>query len=351
LSLATFVQISDLHVGLVDPTSSNARTAAWMRWPYLDGLLGHSGMSLRHLANFVKNFKRTNPEGELIVTGDLTTRGDPQEYDIANEFISDKLRPPQGAYIGLGDKNWTNRGIPGNHDHWPGINPPPPTALPMLGPSHLDFAQIFPGLPKIDPIIQLATGQRLQFLRIDTDVDVDPNDMDRILARGLFVSHLTGLEQQLAKPSPDEIRVLCLHHSRQYKPTTRLLPILEIDGASRKALDAFLSKHRISVLLCGHIHRPPALDLFKLKRSIISTSDVLEVRCGTTTQIDLSLNPKPAFLTFRHFLKPHWPNTLVVHEVLWEQGKIMWSAELYVEDRENGFQPAPQGKFSFPVWP
>jgi Calcineurin-like phosphoesterase len=343
MSLATFIQISDLHIGVVDPNTSNARTKAWMRCPHLDGLLGHSGMSLRHLADFMSEFKRKNPKAQLIVTGDLTTRGDQQEYETANEFLSNKLIPPRAPYVGLGVNNWTNRGIPGNHDHWPGINPQPPTNFPMLGLPHLNLAQIFPGLPAIDPTIQLSTGQSLQFLRIDTDVDVDPNNGDRFLARGLFVSHLADLDKKLAKPAPNEIRVLCLHHSRQYEPKTRLFPILEIDRASRIALDAFLSKHRISILLCGHIHRPPGLDVFRLTRGIIFSWDVLEVRCGTTTQFDLSLDPKPAFLTFSLFLKPHWPNTLVVHEVLQEGQKIIWRAELYLEDPEDGFQPAPQG--------
>jgi hypothetical protein len=357
MALATFVHISDLHVGIVDPISSNARMKAWMRLPFLDGLLGHSGISLVHLANFMRDLKRANPEALLIVTGDLTTRGDQQEYDTADEFLSQRLRPPRGAYIGLGIKNWRNRGIPGNHDHWPGINPPPPTNLPMLGPARLNLAGIFPGLPAADAAMKLPTGQHLQFLRIDTDVDVDPNFEDRILARGLFETHLIDLGKKLSKPNPNEIRILCLHHSRQYRPKTRLLPILEIDKDSKRALDDFLKKHRISVLLCGHIHRPPCIDISQISKGIIFSHRVLEVRCGTTSQIDLSLTPKQAYLTFGLFLKPHWPNTLVVHEVLQERKGIIWKAQLFVEDPEDGFQPAPPTfhgvttSVSFPVWP
>src|SRR5260370_42583988 len=107
--LATFVQISDLHVGIVtDPASMDARIKAWMRWPVLDGLLGHSGISLRHLMNFMNDFRRDRPEARLIVTGDLTTRGDKEEYETADDFLRDMLRPPRAKYVGLGRKEWVN---------------------------------------------------------------------------------------------------------------------------------------------------------------------------------------------------------------------------------------------------
>jgi hypothetical protein len=357
MALATFVHISDLHIGIADPTSADARMKWWMQFPFLDGLLGHSGIALRHLASFMRNFKRANPEAQLIVTGDMTTRGDQEEYDTANEFLSANLRPPHAPFLGLGVEKWTDRGIPGNHDHWPGIDPPPPTNLPMLGPTHLNFRRIFPGLPAAAAPIPLSTGQRLQFLRIDTDIDVDPNFADRILARGLFVTHLAGLSKKLPKPDPNEIRVLCLHHSRQYRHKTSLFPTLEIDQRSRRELDDFIKKHRISVLLCGHIHRPPCLDVFRASRGVIFFRRALEVRCGSTTQFDMAANPKSAFLALRFFLKPHWPNTLVVHEVLQQKKAIIWKAQLFVEDPEDGFQPAPptllgvETSVSFPVWP
>jgi hypothetical protein len=356
--LATFIQISDLHVGIVtDPSSMDARMKAWMRWPVLDGLLGHSGMSLRNLRDFMKDIRRERPEARLIVTGDLTTRGDKEEYETADDFLRDMLRPPRGTYVGLGLKDWCDDAISGNHDNWPGIDPPPPTELPMLGPSGLDLKSIFPGVPGMSTPITLSTGHTLQFLRIDTDHDIDPNGLDRIMARGQFVSQLDDLELQLAKPAKNEIRILCLHHSSQFRGRNRLFPVLEINKKSRNRLYAFLEKHRVSILLCGHIHRPPGFDVFKTSSGLLFPKKALEIRCGTTTQVDLSLSAKPAFLKFRLFLKPYWPNTLVLHEVVQEQQKIFWKAQFYVEDPENGFEPAPatlngvSTTSSFPVWP
>jgi hypothetical protein len=355
--LATFVQISDLHVGRVDSVSADARIKFWMRWPPLDGLLGHAGQSLRHLANFMRDFRKDYPEAQLIVTGDLTTRGDKEEFETADEFLRDQLRPPRGAYVGLGEKDWTDRGISGNHDNWPGIDAPPRAELPMLGPSALSLKAIFPGVPGASPAIPLSTGHNLQFLRIDTDHDVDPNGLDRILARGQFVSQLQDLDKKLASPTKNEIRVLCLHHSRQYRAGNRLFPVLEMDRSSRDELDTFLEKHRICILLCGHIHRPPGFDTFKISNRLLFPKKALEIRCGTTTQVDLSLNPKPGFLKFRLFRKSHWPNTLVIHHVVEEKKKIIWKAQFYVEDPEDGFQPAPatlhgiSTTSSFQVWP
>src|SRR5947208_511507 len=111
MQLATFVHISDLHFGDIDPTTKNAVAPPYwakMGEPF-DGLLGHSYRSLVRLEQFVANLKKTEEtEVRLIVTGDLTTWAASSQFDLASTFLSRDLRPPKHVYqyIGLHEPDW-----------------------------------------------------------------------------------------------------------------------------------------------------------------------------------------------------------------------------------------------------
>src|SRR3954451_10766506 len=70
--LATFMHISDLHFGTLNLSSLNAANAWWMRFPILDGFLGHSERALVRLDQRFAELKKTE-QAQLIITGDLTT--------------------------------------------------------------------------------------------------------------------------------------------------------------------------------------------------------------------------------------------------------------------------------------
>jgi hypothetical protein len=329
-----------------------------MQWPPINGLLGHSAASLRRLDLFFRKLRRDEPGAKLLVTGDLTTRGDQQEFDTANEYLSDKLHPPRGAYTGLSVPDWRNRAIPGNHDHWPGIDSPPSPPFLMFGPPELDLPGIFPGLAEPGFTVKLSGGHVVEFLRIDTDADVGFDSVDRVLARGVFISQLRTLGGKLRPPSEKQIRVLCLHHSQHYEASNRCFPTLEMDASSRVELHKFLATHRVSVLLCGHIHRPALLSTFRVAVAGGNASrSVLEARCGTTTQRDLSLDPKPEFLRFLKSQDLQWPNSLIVHKVRQgDHGSIVWESQVYVEGRHEFYLPPLElygvsTSCSFTVWP
>ena len=55
--LATFVQISDLHIGNIDLANGDAEISpaaaqVYMNTPFFDGLLGHHGAALEELESF-----------------------------------------------------------------------------------------------------------------------------------------------------------------------------------------------------------------------------------------------------------------------------------------------------------
>ncbi len=323
MRLKSFVHISDLHFGLIKPPSKDAPTPLlWATCGLFDGLLGHSYRSLVHLDQFFGDLRQLE-QAELIVTGDLTTVCHDKEFATAVRFLSSELKPPEGDHVGLNVRDWSKFAVPGNHDHWCG-------ARTMVGRPGPALNRHFRKLPFMRDPIELATGQTLRFLGIDTDGDVWPFGSDRVLARGSFLSQLTTLEQNLDVLGEREIRVLLLHHSRAARGAK-----LSINKSSLSALDDFIVKNGISVLLCGHVHQPPKVDTFALptfKAQFFCT----EARCGTTTQ--LSTIPYAWRNLRRDGASPDsWPNTLLVHRVVGTEDDIWWETSVYAE-RLRGFE-------------
>jgi 3',5'-cyclic AMP phosphodiesterase CpdA len=343
MSLATFVHISDLHIAPTRRDSLSARRQAWKRWDRFDGLLGHSADSLADLDQFFHDFllKEKEPKAQLIVTGDLTAMGAKEEFDIANQYLAGILRDDVGHHVGLEVPDWSNRAIPGNHDHWPGR----PVIIGRPTPS---LGKYFPHLPRVRPVVPLGNGRQLRLLRIDTDADVKPYSMNRVKALGNFESQLITLTAVLGPlgTNANEIRILCLHHSPSYRGE-----ILEIIESSRNALNSFIAENQVAVLLCGHIHRPPRVEPFAVTSGSVQV-EVLEACCGTTTQYDASISREEEVQE----VYSHWENSLLVHRLLERDGEIHWETELYLEGRA-GFVRADSLRDdvapvrTFKVWP
>ncbi len=341
--LATYLHISDLHIGRLDEKSLNARTQVFRLCRVFDGLLGHSGDSLMDLEELFKDFHQQEPKVQLIVTGDLTATGHQQEFDIANQYLGGILRGPEGDRVGLEVLDWSGLAIPGNHDHWAGYPIPVGRPTPAL-------QRYFPKLPRIQPVFPLSKGRQLRFLLTDTDADVKPISRERWKALGSFVSQLQTLTAILGRlgPNENEIRVLCLHHSLSYRGSA-----LEIIPQSRIALEKFILDNRIAVLLCGHIHRPPWAKPFPITSAQNSPLCVLEACCGTTTQVDPTISLKGEH---EGLLDTHWENSFLLHRLLEFPGEIRWETEIYLEGRA-GFVRADYLRddirplTTFKVWP
>jgi hypothetical protein len=329
MRLATFVHISDLHFGHIDPVSLNAQAPGlWAKHSGFDGLLGHSYNSLRRLEKFFDQMRKTE-NARLIVTGDLTTVGHPDQFTMAAGFLGGILRFPKGNPIGLRAPDWRDRSVPGNHDHWPGH------AL-IWGHPTPGLVATFPVMPYVNnPPLSLPSGHELRFMGIDTDADVSPKGTDRFLARGAFTSQLNSLAVKLSIPTANEIRVLCLHHSQELNSFA-----LKMDALSRDALNDFIVDHDIAVLLCGHVHTPPIVKSFTATHLSLRTSaDFLEARCGTTTQTSTLPYTWRTILGNRPKRVNRMPNSLLVHRLFMEGTEIYWGTEVYVERPQDFYMP------------
>ena len=315
--LRTFLHISDLHIGRIDPsTGSSINSAAALRFPWLDGLLGHSYDALCKLEEFY--FSIGGEEVGLIVTGDLTSCGAEDEYEAARDYLGADLKANRGHSLGLHATRWTQLAIPGNHDHWPGH--------PIIGAPLTCLNETFRRTPFIDDPVRLDTGHEIQFLGIDTDADVSPTGHRRIAASGAFLSELKALESDLPPARKHQIRVLLMHHSSCF--THGIL--CRMASSSRSALYDLMATKAIRLLLCGHTH-VPNLKRFPIYHLGKEMMKAVEACCGSTS-ILTTLPMDTTLLGLRPTRRKWIPNSVIVHTLLAAPNReLHWRMQVFVE--------------------
>ena len=330
----TYLHISDIHIGIPDTDTGDARTRRhWAQHSIFDGLLGHDYKTLVRLARFRVDLERHGGAVEVITTGDLTTCGAAHEFELACGFLGDRvvLRPP--IRVGLRDSGWATRAVSGNHDRWSG------RPFPLGGPTK-EFERRFPSWRRaaIQPREHLGAGRHLRFVLVDSDHDVGAFSSKRMRARGCFQRALDKLDKTLEECPDDEIRVLLLHHSLAFSRRNDGAN-LSMTRSSRQALEEFVWKKGIDVILSGHTHAP-TLDEMVIDLGAGRETSVLEACCGTTSQ--RTVLP----LAWRPTVGPRRPsplqqNTLFVHRLVREDdGRLMWRAEAFGRGRRE-FKPGP----------
>jgi predicted phosphodiesterase len=266
--LLSFLHISDLHFG-VPPEHAAPPPTPWRHLALCDGWLGHDLRAVIHLADFVLDHERE--ASHMVITGDLTACGKEDEFATATQFVESSIKT-HGGRIGLRHRTVLRRSIPGNHDHWPG-------SIRVIGRANPALKRMFPALP-FDPYrIDLPGGRAVIIAGINSDHDVFDSGLTRIFARGKFISQLQALQGVLGTATPGEIRVLLVHHSPSWTAFK-----LGIDDDSAAALWEFIKQYGFAVLLTGHIHIP--IGRVRQVSHDGRQWEVLEARCGTTTQTD-----------------------------------------------------------------
>lgn len=319
-SLATFLHISDLHIGEIDAETGDAANEPevvrqFPLIPTLQGLLGHHYRAANSLCELFALLK-AEENAKLIVTGDITRCGSLEEFNTAIELLEGGADFGWRGKHGLGSPDWRARSVPGNHDHWTGQ----PSLL-GRGTTHSEF---FPSFPQIGVKIEVHNGVCLRFICLDSDADNDPMATNRALARGAFETQLVEAEQVLDTASKREIRVVVLHHSRAHKGR-----VLSIRKETRALFDEFIWKHNIQVLLSGHLHTP-LVDPIEIEAKGYRWRG-FEARCGTSTA------RTTAPLKWNMRLKSE-PNFVLVHRISEDSGNLIWSTFPYLLG-PTGFEP------------
>jgi len=156
----------------------------------------------------------------VVITGDLTDRDDPREYELARSLLG---RLPMPVYV-----------VPGNHDGSHGMRKGlagfPGMDAPSSGDGKIHYAVDIGGL---------------RLIALDTHVPGEPHGT-------LGAAQLAWLDQTLA--ATDRPAVLALHHP---PAQTGIVHMDRIGLADTDALAEVLVRHRhVARLICGHVHRP-----------------------------------------------------------------------------------------------
>lgn len=309
--LRTFLQLSDLHFGRIDSrTGDSDDYSLALKLEWLDGLLGHSYDALTKIEDLYCSLR--DEQLGLIFTGDLTRVGAEDEYAAGRSFMGSDLPPTRGKSLGLGLSDWIKLAVPGNHDHWPG--------KPLIGSPLPCLSETYRPMPFVEEPILLPTGHRLQFLGIDTDADVCPYGLQRIFARGAFLSQLKQLET-LPAPSDGLIRVLIMHHSGALVNQLSCC----MAQSSRSALLDLASAKGITMMLCGHTH-VARIAVIPLSSGV----SLVESCCGASARRTV-LPMDVTVLGQRPVNRRLIPNSVILHQLFEEHGAIIWETKVLVE--------------------
>jgi 3',5'-cyclic AMP phosphodiesterase CpdA len=328
--LLTIVQISDLHIGRPPDRSGNrtydARVPALLRFhDIFSGCLGHHWRALSALDDFFGGLVEDGESPILIVNGDLTASGHPAEFVLADDFVG----PAQGNTTlptSLAVPDWAQASVPGTT---------------IIGPGWNGFPSAADSRP--DPPIPLPNGVSLRFIFLNSDADVQPYSWQRATAQGHFSTQVKALDKLLPPSGEREVRFLVVHHSlvgpwSPMRPHPVAFPKasgrprrLEIGGQTLRLLEAALIRHRLKVVLTGHVHRPGFARLIARKygRSV----EVLEARSGSTAQLD---RYPDEVLRKAGALRPLPPNSLILHRIVESSGATLLRSQAYWRARMDG---------------
>lgn len=181
--------------------------------------------------------------GVVLITGDLTECGRPDEYAVVKQLLRRHMRVP--AFF-----------IPGNHDR------------------RENLIEHLPGARHNDGFVQYAIDDYpVRIVMLDTVVPGAGHG--EMCAR-----RLSWLERTL-REQPDRPTLIGMHHPPF---TTGIAHMDRIDLQDRRGFQEALARHsQVRLIICGHVHRP-----------ITATLGAAVVCCGPSVahQVELDLHPE-----------------------------------------------------------
>ena len=225
--------------------------------------------------------------------------------------------------------------IPGNHDQWPGKRATATQPACMFGLNPGDCYATYGPLPWIQAPMRVANADgedgQVLMMAIDTDADVGPRSIERLTARGSFVSQCDELSEMLKQDWPSkprlQVRVLLMHHSYAVKDFP-----LGIRRRSRQALDKLVTEAGIDLILTGHYHEKDYWFPHVIRDRIL-----YEARCGTTTaRMDFPAKWAHARQQQARGKRVLPPNAALVHRISVLHDRVVWRMETLLRTKSSG---------------
>lgn len=318
------VQISDLHF---DADIDNVRAARHEGYDAHNRHLCHALMETL----FHEHFPEIG-ECQLVVGGDLTSTGSPDEFRTAATFLRNRHPAAEqpGLRVGTGlglehpaDRYWT---IPGNHDHWEGR---------WLFPIQKGYSRrLFPLHFVEHPWVATIRSGDLELVLCGIDsnsmfegfsVNVNPGAGGGFspTEREIFEGRVA---RALGRPLEAGVRrrlgaILC-HHPLS---TDGVEPLR---AACASWLLQFAGDHQIPMILTGHTHRV-LMQPFPVMTAA-GVRKVYEVRAPTTLQTERGLDVTAA--RDRSLRRPgFWLHRFALDAA----GQLTWDTRLYLLSKQT----------------
>ncbi len=352
--LFRMIHISDLHIAETDNVlRGDPSQVSKLDTPFLKGFRTHDPNVIRELAEFITRMREDDPNVCVMMTGDLTANGSAEEFNRAIAFLCSNNPEVPFLWTSMHYNGWASWSVPGNHDHWAGN----PWNWKRREETHVK--DVFNNVPFNNMLWHLDDELSIRFLGINTDADT--GIVSRVLARGAFTSQLEQLTKRMRlldaqlseRKKAREIRVMLLHHPYSYVARASTLYSRAVDEDSKQQLRSFLNEFNISVLCSGHIHIPRVQILDIPHNGVIR--NVIEAICGTSAQY--THGRSSSLQRARTLAGGISRNTLLMHSVVEDGGKIFWKVETYVYAGPwKLFKPLHSSTVadlsgSFKVWP
>ncbi|MEZ6056587.1 MAG: metallophosphoesterase [Planctomycetaceae bacterium] len=303
VSRIVFVQISDLHFG----DAINRHSAEW-----IPGCQSHHVDLAIALKTTLRRMKsifglEATEKLHLLVSGDLTSRGQGDEFHVAHTYLLSEFVLDRNAMGSLGSETvalppdvtltpglrWPPSQlltIPGNHDHWNG-NPGvfPPAFNPDVSPQHV------PTSPWRKRLVSRDENLSLDLYGIDSNRGWvnEMFDSNQFAGGQIHPDDLDWIEREHEKHSDADLRCLLSHHGvsdRAVRSRFRLLPEAKtLLGPSKVAVASLCRNCKVHVILTGHLHQ-------HLVEPISPGHNCYEVRCFSTLQGEPDQNSPQGFL-------------------------------------------------------
>ncbi len=224
-SSKVFLHVSDWHLTILHPRWSkvfNRRLLGYLRWRWLRG----KKHALLPLERFLLLAKSISPE-KILITGDLTHLGLPEEFEKAREYLI-RLGPPEVVSV-----------VPGNHDSYA---PEPWEETYARWGAYLGEGS---SLEEIFPRVEVRGP--LAFIGLSTACPNFPP-----FARGsLGKSQLLKLSSLLREIGKERLlRVVYLHHPPLEGVVSKRKALKDL-----KALQEILYHYGAEIILYGHTHK------------------------------------------------------------------------------------------------
>jgi 3',5'-cyclic AMP phosphodiesterase CpdA len=252
--------ISDLHIGLksialdlcphdLAPEQKIGRTSNFLH-------LFHE-----HVTS--SEFKNRGPIDVLCITGDISDRADPKEFELANSVIGEIAKS-------LGVQSNEIFYVPGNHDvHWPVMNLDPAEFwkgyryAPLLQPgllfhSQIDMAAVgsYHEIPHFAAWISDPNKIMIGVNSAAFDSPQPEHGKHHGLIHQKTIDDLKIFLQNLPTTSPEQLRICLLHHHPiAYSDPRPNEPDFSA-AANAEHLFQLLSEHRFDLIIHGHKHVP-----------------------------------------------------------------------------------------------